>query len=217
VSEERGIHYLTMTRALADEVAELHALCFREFFLTGLGRGILSLYYSHYDDRPDSITFVARSPSGRVIGFVAGSRNYEEFLHTFYRANFLPLALAIVRALFSNAEIRGKFRQRTTHIKTAVRSLFRNRHAARQVQTADGLSASERAGLASVAVHPDFRGSGVAVELFRLFEERARRLGVRRVELSVLASNARAIAFYKKVGWQVTRYDEGYVVFEKML
>jgi ubiquinone/menaquinone biosynthesis C-methylase UbiE/ribosomal protein S18 acetylase RimI-like enzyme len=217
VSGEGGVHYFPMTRSQADEVAELHALCFREFFLTGLGRAILSLYYSHYNGRPDTIAFVARSFSGRVIGFVAGSRNYEEFLHTFYRANFLPLALAIAKALFSNAEIREKFRQRTTHIKAAFRSLVRNRHSTGQAQTADGLSTSERAGLASVAVHPDFRGKGVAVRLFQLFEERAGRLGVRRIELSVLASSARAIAFYKKVGWQVARHDRDYVVFEKML
>ncbi len=217
VSEEGGIQYLPMTRSLADEVAELHALCFREFFLTGLGRRILSLYYSHYDGRPDSITFLARSSSGKIIGFVAGSRNYEEFLHTFYRANFLALALGILKALFVNPEIREKFRQRTSHIRAAFRSLFRYRHTQKQDRTADGLTPFERAGLASVAVHPDFRGSGVAVELFRLFEERATRVGVRKAELSVLASSARAMAFYKKVGWWVARCDGDYVVFEKML
>lgn len=216
-STDREIHYSPMSNSLAKEVAELHALCFRDFFLTGLGHGILTLYYRHYHGRPDSISFVARDASGKVIGFVAGSRNYGEFVRSFYRAHFLPLALATVKAFFLRSDLQEKIRQRTSHIKAAIRSLFENQRPTRRPCSSGALSAFETGGLASVAVHPDFRGKGVAVELFRLFEEYAKRLGVRKAELSVLASNARAIAFYKKVGWHIASYDEDYVVFEKML
>jgi len=50
-----------------------------------------------------------------------------------------------------------------------------------------------------------------------LFEEDARRLGVRRIEASVLVSNTATIAFNKKVGLQIVGQDEYYVMFEKML
>ena len=71
--------------------------------------------------------------------------------------------------------------------------------------------------MASVAVAPEFRGTEVAGELFRLFEQRAKELHASRLELSVMESNDRAIAFYKKVGWHVAGHDRRNVVFEKMV
>ncbi len=215
--DDAEIYYSPMTRSLAEEVADLHILCFQDFFLTGLGRGVLTRYYNHYDGRPDSIFFVARSSSGKVVALVAGSRNYEEFLRTFYRDNLLALTIAIVKALFFDSHLRGKIRRRTPQIKAAITSLFQSRCSSGHAYKSDGLSPFDTAGLACVAVHPHFRGKGVAVELFRLFEEYGRKLGVRKAGLSVIVSNARAIGFYKKVGWHIASSDSGYIVFEKML
>lgn len=212
-----GIYYSPMSASQAREVANLHSLCFRDFFLTGLGEHILSLYYSHYHGRADSICFVARTRRGKIIGFVAGSRNYRNFIRSFYRAQFLQLALGIIRAFFLSSDLRSKIRQRTPQIKDAIASLFRIRHSHESLETTQSRLSREQAGLASVAVHQHLRGRGVAVQLFQMFEQRAKELGVREVELSVLASNARAIGFYKKLGWLAVGRDERDLIFRKRL
>lgn len=215
--DDTVIQYSPITSSLVNEVVDLHVLCFRDFFLTGLGRGMLTRYYSHYDSRADSICFVALSRCGKVVGLVAGSRNYGEFLRTFYRAHFLALAFAVTRSLFRSADLRRKLRQRIPNMKGAIKSLFQSRRSKEARRTSGGFAPDETGGLASAAVHPDFRTRGVALELYRLFEERAKKLGVRRLQQSVLSSNTGLVLLYRMTGWRVTRGDENYVDLEKIL
>lgn len=215
--DKEEIRCSPMSRSLVEGVVDLHILCFPDFFLTGLGRKILTRYYNHYNGRADSICFVARSSSGRVIGLGTGSRNYEKFLRSFYRSHFVALALAVARAFFRNRDLREKIRVRTPYIRGAVLSFFPRRSPPRQAPASQTMKRSETAGLASLAVHPHFRRQGVATELYRLFEQRASQLGVRRIEASVLLHNTRTIALNKKVGMRVIREEKGYAEFEKTL
>jgi len=63
--------------------------------------------------------------------------------------------------------------------------------------------ASHTALLSTVAVHPDFQGSGLARIMLEDAIERLRARGVRRVELLAEADNARGLAFYRKLGFEV--------------
>jgi len=54
-----------------------------------------------------------------------------------------------------------------------------------------------------IAVHPDYRGKGVFELLMKNFEEESKKRGAGKITLSVKASNARAIAAYRKSGWQI--------------
>ncbi|WNB91789.1 GNAT family N-acetyltransferase [Bacillus sp. NEB1478] len=54
----------------------------------------------------------------------------------------------------------------------------------------------------AMAVHPDFQGQNIGFELMRAVEELARDNGKRKLSLRVLASNEKAIRFYKKCGYQ---------------
>lgn len=209
------VSYARMRAADSRGVAALHSLCFPDYFLTGLGEHILALYYSHYDERAESICYVARTSSRRVVGFVAGSLSYSRFLRSFYRARFLSLALAIGRAFFLSADLRQKIWQRTPHIREAIRSRLRltgPREDSGATEADPGTAV-----LASVAVDPEFRGTDVAGDLFRLFEQHARKLRAVRLELSVRKSNARAVAFYKNAGWRAAGHEGRNLVFEKML
>src|SRR6266536_4862836 len=58
-------------------------------------------------------------------------------------------------------------------------------------------------GLVVIGVDPDYRGKGIFELLMQNFEEECKKRNVTRITLSVKASNARAIAAYKKVGWQI--------------
>jgi putative acetyltransferase len=63
--------------------------------------------------------------------------------------------------------------------------------------------ASHTALLSTVAVHPDFHGGGIARTMLEDALERLRARGVRRVELLAEADNARGLAFYRKLGFEV--------------
>jgi GNAT superfamily N-acetyltransferase len=57
-------------------------------------------------------------------------------------------------------------------------------------------------GLVVIGVHPDHRGKGCFELLMKHFEEVSYKHGAAKITLSVKASNERAIAAYKKTGWQ---------------
>lgn len=63
--------------------------------------------------------------------------------------------------------------------------------------------ASHTAMLATVAVHPDFQGTGLARTMLEDALDRLRAKGVVRIELLAEADNVRGIAFYKKLGFEV--------------
>lgn len=53
----------------------------------------------------------------------------------------------------------------------------------------------------NIAVHPDFQGYGVGVQLISELKELATQQGVRKLSLRVLSSNKRAISFYQRCGF----------------
>jgi ribosomal protein S18 acetylase RimI-like enzyme len=63
--------------------------------------------------------------------------------------------------------------------------------------------AEGRTRLLSIAALPTVRGSGISAKMMAFFEERLKEKQVKNVGLSVNSDNERAIAFYKKTGWQV--------------
>ncbi len=70
-----------------------------------------------------------------------------------------------------------------------------------------------------MGVHPDFRGRGIGGALLKACLEQARRVGIEKVELSVLRSNQRAVRLYRKLGFRdegkiarYTKIDGGYDV-----
>ena len=54
----------------------------------------------------------------------------------------------------------------------------------------------------SICVLPDYRGHGVSENMLHLFETLLRKEGVENYTLSVQKQNDRAIAFYRKHGFQ---------------
>lgn len=68
-------------------------------------------------------------------------------------------------------------------------------------------------GLVVIGVHPDFRGNGIAQELMKEFEKRAREFQKNEMVLSVKKDNARAIKAYSNFGWSTREeHDKTYVM-----
>jgi GNAT superfamily N-acetyltransferase len=72
-------------------------------------------------------------------------------------------------------------------------------------------------GLVVIGVHPTMRGKGVFEIIMKEFEQRALQLNITNCSLSVRSSNARAIAAYKKMGWQIKSDKDGAVIMFKQL
>jgi len=62
----------------------------------------------------------------------------------------------------------------------------------------------------NLAVHPDFRRRGIAVECLRFAERIARRRGSIRIDLEVQESNLPAQLLYRKAGYRATRILRNY-------
>lgn len=212
-----NVTYGPLTATLARDAARLHSTYLTDFFLAGRGLDLLVRYYAHHYGRRDAISFVARDGSGRVVGVVSGAGNYTAFLQSYYRANFIGLALGVIRSFWSASTRAHAVELGLRPARAGIRALLNKRGSRAVSRFPEEDLSCQTAELGAIVVHPDFHGKGVARELYRLFEEHAMRMGVRRVRSTVLASNARTIAFNKKIGLRRVEVLPKDLVFEKLL
>ncbi len=59
-----------------------------------------------------------------------------------------------------------------------------------------------------IAVHPDFRGQGLAGQMIRQLHDLARLRGAKLVRLKVYRDNTAAVGLYQKLGYVLTEHDE---------
>lgn len=72
-------------------------------------------------------------------------------------------------------------------------------------------------GLVVIGIYPQYRGKGYFEILMRHFEEECKKKRAEKIILSVKASNARAIAAYKKIGWLTDSQTQQVINMYKML
>lgn len=180
-------------------VAEAHQDCFPDYFLTNLGIGFLECYYRSYLDTPSGVGTVAVAPDGRVLGFCVGTTDGSEYESRLYRHYAGRIAWTILAHFFTNASLRRQFFGRLGHVWRAVLTVLRLRSREQDVRVSEEDAVAR---LKSIGVRSEARGSGVARDVQQAFELEMARRGVRKLGLSVLAGNDRAIAFYHKTGWR---------------
>ena len=71
--------------------------------------------------------------------------------------------------------------------------------------------------LLSIAIDPRAQSSGIGGMLLAVLEEHLRARGVKRYGLSVLSKNPRAIAFYRRNGFELEKIELGSAYFSKDL
>ncbi|MBO4480346.1 MAG: GNAT family N-acetyltransferase [Alphaproteobacteria bacterium] len=59
----------------------------------------------------------------------------------------------------------------------------------------------DEAEIISIGVHPDARGSGIAIAMLGIMENELKKAGVKKILLDVSAENTAAINLYKKCGF----------------
>ncbi len=204
---------ITYKKMTADDIAEvvrIHKAAFKNYFLTSLGEKFLYIYYSQYLSKDYCFAVVARADN-KPVGFIVGTNSTQKLYRNLYKDNFFKLSVLFLRALFTEKVVQTKVFSRYRQIITAIKSRF-----SRPPANPEG-SATTELRLLSIAVLPQFRGNGISRELLAFFERNVKAGGIKKMGLSVLKNNPRAICFYQKTGWKEDGAGDESLLFVKDL
>lgn len=169
----------------SEALATIHKEAFSDFFLSSLGIGFLKTYYKACLKEPLSIAICAVDESGIIKGLATGSLNAKGYHRKLLLNNLLSFFFNIAGFLFTKPK--------------AIIRLAKNLNKTPHVN--DERDYSE---LLSIAVVPELKGSGVAMELLKLFEEEVVRMGGQSIALTTdFQHNERVIAFYQKCDYEI--------------
>lgn len=218
-SRETDFAIRPLTPADAGELAVLHARCFEGYFLTNLGPTFLRRYYHEFCRHAFDYGVIARvAADGRLAAFVVGTSDTQAHFRAFYRGSMHVLAPVAAWRVVTNGVVRRAAWGKTAHLRAALMSLVPgHRRPASETISDKGPKEQCPVRLLGIAAAPEHRGSGVAQRVTAAFEQMLREAGHRRVGLSVLPDNARAIAFYRKTGWTETHASAAGTWFERDL
>lgn len=185
---------MTIRAMVAGDVAEvvrLHEAAFPDNFMTSFGPKFLDAFYRELIAHRDGYGCVAIDDEGRPFGFcVGGAGAIQGIARGMLRRR--PLSFAMP-ALLNVA-------------RSPARLLRTSRLALGYLGGADDAEAGQgEAHLLQIAVDEGSRGSGVAERLVRDFLAEMERRGATTVRLGVKEGNARAIAFYRRIGFSETK------------
>jgi len=171
-----------------DQVVAVHLAAFPGFFLSRMGSGFLRQYYMSTFRYAGAIMLAAahgETVVGFVSGFLAPSRFYREMRSRWYR--YLPPVLSAIA-------------RQPRLLATVASNVLRVRRAATDPED------PRHCELASIAVLPQARGSGLGRCLALAFLDRAWELGATRVRLTTDANdNSAANRFYQSLGFRLER------------
>ena len=190
------------------DIAKLYEDAFAGHFLGHMGPKFLELFCAQFMNSPTNYGFVAKC-NGRAVGFLLGTIDCEP-LYQFYRQNFLVLSLIVLKRYLMDGYVRKHITQRLGQIPVAIKALFTGPKRESNLKQ-DNTSINGR--LLAIGVDLNYRGTGIANRLTSQFCAQMKREGLKKVGLSALAWNERAIRFYKKDGWISEECSEASVSF----
>lgn len=161
------------------QVALLHVQGIHGGFLSALGVRFVALMYESLDGARGSV-LLTEEREGRIVGFVAGGCGLRPIYLRMMRSP-LRLARALVPSMLSIGRLRKM----------------------REILQYDGGTSDPqlpRAELLSIAVDPDFRGTGVADALYRRLSDAFRGMGLVAFRITVGAELTPAHRFYRRMG-----------------
>ena len=175
-------------------MADCHLASFPGRFMTEMGHKWICFMYKYFINHPEGICYIAIDNTEKVIGLVVGGKPD-------IRERFLKYAM-----LHYPHIIFWKFLTKTLVRRTLINELIRKLGLKRKnnlPEMNENKSTNIKDGnLLSICVLPELQGSDVAGELIKSFQNTCADMGYEHLTLSVLNENSRAIAFYKKHGWQ---------------
>lgn len=177
----------TTPKSYIDRIARLHIKAFPDFFLTQLGRGFLRTLYQGYLEDENSGIIVAEDEKGRLLGFIAYSRDYSNFYKGLIKHHILEFgagaAGAALRHPSFTKRLLGAFKKSDEVVKT-----------------------EKYVELASIGVNPKVTGKGIGSKLIDFLKEHTDFNKYAYINLETDADNNDAAnEFYKKNGFVLSR------------
>lgn len=182
------------------EICNFHKRIFSDYYLSHLGYDVLYSYYNHFIMNPGSITYIAINDN-KVIGIALTVKDFENTISKFYKS---------AKSLIIKGLIKGLFRLDKVILKNTFsrisKALFLKE---------DPVTNPKGYTLLSLAVDSSFQGKNISQKLIENTEQDLSMLNQSNYYLSVLPGNLRAINFYKKIGFVVTRTTKNKTLMEK--
>lgn len=180
------IHVRQMKAADLPQVAQVHSIAFKGFFLDAMGQPFLRAYYGVVLRYPDSIALVAQYSSGSVVGFAVGFVDPGGF-YAFLKRQWARLLPGACYALLRRPQLLGRI-------------VLSNLRVRKKSKAPAGPAEAGTIELASIASAT--RASGVGSRLVEAFLEQAGRTRGTRVALTTDMNDNQAVQqFYRKHGF----------------
>ncbi len=162
-----------------EKIAFLHREYIKTGFLSSLGLPFLTLMYHTMGNSNNAFCVVAKD-NNKIIGFSSGTISVGTFYKDFLKRNFIRASMILLPKFFN-----------VRFPKKMFETLF---YPAMKEQS---LPRSE---LLSIVVDKNYRGRGIAQELFRKLEEEFRSRNIKEFKVVVGSKLITACKFYEKMG-----------------
>ena len=162
------------------EIAKLHIECIEDGFLPTLGEAFLALLYEAIDVDPNN-ALIVESKNGKVIGFVAGGSGMRSIYYQMLK-RWPRLFYSLITSLLSPSKLKKIFEIIFNNSKSCTK-LYEHKNE-----------------LFSISVAKDFRGCGVAENLYKKLCQWFISNGISSFKIVVGQNLNRAHAFYLKMG-----------------
>lgn len=183
-------------------VAALHKQCFKGTFIAYWGDSLIARYYQKFVE--EGGPFVLAFDGDKLIAFCMGYYEGSNARNSFLKENKIRLALRMFLLCLS-------------FNKLVLKKCWNFVIGTRKKDNADKPKIKAEADLLSICVLQGYRGHGVAVELVNQFEKRVAESGKKDLTLAVYQDNERAIAFYKKMGYEIAGEDsDEYKMYKRL-
>lgn len=178
------------------EIALLYEKTFADHFLGHMGPKFLKLFCAQFVNSATNFGYAAKC-NGKLVGFLLGTIDTAPF-YQFYRQNFIVLVLIVIRRYLIDKYVRKHIAKRLGYILTAIKTLHPFSKRETNISQSNTFAPAR---LLAIGVDANYRGTEVANQLTGQFCRTMKSKGFKKVGLSVLLWNERAINFYKKDGW----------------
>lgn len=174
-------------KAIIKEIAMIHVQTFEGFFLTFMGKGFLKTMYQTYCRHEPSNLLGAFDRNGRIIGFLAYSKDMSGLYKYMIKYSLISFAWYSLGAFFRKPKVFVRL----------VRAFLKPTEAKREEKYIE---------LSSIGVAPTAKSRGIGSQLINSLKELEHSSDCQYISLETDAdNNESANAFYVKNGFKLER------------
>jgi GNAT superfamily N-acetyltransferase len=199
-----------------EKISECHKLCFANSFSTKAGTAYVRKTLEWFLAAENRFLFHIECDN-KIIGYCGGFKS--AYCGDGSTSGMLQYAMKeAIEGVIKKPYLlfhRELIKRYPLIFRNLLKKIFSAKKVSHQSIPHDNTNSS--IGLVVIGVHPDYRGKKNFELLMQHFEEECKKRSASKATLSVKASNTRAIAAYKKSGWQIASKTENALDMFKIL